>query len=94
MACTSPPALAIDATRERLALTFPPGWLDAHPLSREDLLQQTERLDRVGIEMVIDEIVTDGEAPTVVAPRPKKEKKKKRKKDKKLAGQGKKGKKG
>lgn len=78
------PVLGIDATLDRLALTFPPGWLEAHPLSMEDLVQQVERFKRVGMELVLGEVPVPTSGPAEPAVEPKKKKDKdKDKKDKK-----------
>lgn len=41
------------AERGRLALRFAGGWLDHNPLTREDLLQERQRLTAVGIELEV-----------------------------------------
>lgn len=65
------PAFEVIVTPTSLTLTLPPGWLDAHPLSREDLHQQIERFDRVGVALKIGEVQLE-------APATKKKKKKKK----------------
>ncbi len=42
------------AQDNRLVLTFPHGWLDAHPLTGEDLSRESEYLKRVGIELTVN----------------------------------------
>ncbi len=72
------PMLRIDATFDRVAITFPPGWLEAHPLSTEDLAQQVDRFRRVGLALEIAEIPGESDKPK----KKKKKKKDKKKKDK------------
>jgi exopolyphosphatase/guanosine-5'-triphosphate,3'-diphosphate pyrophosphatase len=45
------PPIAVVATERGLALSFPPGWLDAHPLTAADLAQEREYLGRAGLEI-------------------------------------------
>jgi exopolyphosphatase/guanosine-5'-triphosphate,3'-diphosphate pyrophosphatase len=45
------PALGLAAAGARLDLAFPPGWLDAHPLTRADLEEEAGILAGVGIEL-------------------------------------------
>jgi exopolyphosphatase/guanosine-5'-triphosphate,3'-diphosphate pyrophosphatase len=45
------PPLAVGATLKGLALSFPRGWLTAHPLTAADLAQEREYLARAGHEV-------------------------------------------
>lgn len=67
------PALDIDASRKRLSIGFPPGWLDAHPLSLEDLAQQGSQLARLGFTLEFRDFPAESK-------KAKKDKKKKKKK--------------
>lgn len=44
------PTFGVRADRKGLALEFPEGWLDEHPLSRADLMGEVEELARVDLE--------------------------------------------
>ena len=66
------PALDIDAKSDRVAITFPPGWLDRHPMSLGDLAQQSRQLARLGVALEFTELGA--------AKKDKKDKKKKKKK--------------
>jgi exopolyphosphatase/guanosine-5'-triphosphate,3'-diphosphate pyrophosphatase len=46
-----PPPIAAKARRRGLSLTFPAGWLAAHPLTRADLKQERGYLAAVGVEL-------------------------------------------
>ena len=43
------PGVAALAKGESLSVAFPPGWLDAHPLTRADLEQERAYLDAAGV---------------------------------------------
>lgn len=45
------PVPEIDATRRKLRLGFPPGWLESHPLTRADLEQETRYLAALGLKL-------------------------------------------
>ena len=45
------PGVAALARGESLSVAFPPGWLDAHPLTRADLEQEQAYLADAGIEL-------------------------------------------
>jgi exopolyphosphatase/guanosine-5'-triphosphate,3'-diphosphate pyrophosphatase len=45
------PALALDAAKDGLELTFPPGWLDDNPLTAADLEQEQQWLRARGFEL-------------------------------------------
>lgn len=49
--CT--PAVRAGASAETLALTFPPGWLEAHPLSCRELEVEVGQLARAGIRLEV-----------------------------------------
>lgn len=46
------PAIAVDASERGVEISFPRGWLPAHPLTAADLAQEREYLSRVGIRLV------------------------------------------
>jgi exopolyphosphatase/guanosine-5'-triphosphate,3'-diphosphate pyrophosphatase len=48
------PPLRVEAAPSRLTLTFPPGWLDARPLTRADLEGEAALLARGGVELVLE----------------------------------------
>jgi len=52
------PAVQARAEGRRLRLTFPAGWLDAHPLSAADLDQEAEYLRPAGIELQYADALT------------------------------------
>ena len=62
-----------------MVIAFPPGWLEGHPLSSEDLAQQGTQLARLGFTLEFTDLATGEDAKR----RAKKEKKKKKKKEKK-----------
>lgn len=45
------PALAITATRRKLRLEFPAGWLESHPLTRADLEQEARYLEALDLKL-------------------------------------------
>jgi exopolyphosphatase/guanosine-5'-triphosphate,3'-diphosphate pyrophosphatase len=47
----APKVEVIEATDKRLALLFPGGWLDTHPLTRADLDEEAEYLKKVHVEL-------------------------------------------
>lgn len=49
-----PPA-TLAAKGSRLRLSFDPGWLDAHPLTRADLAREAELLGKAGYELVVSD---------------------------------------
>lgn len=57
------PALGLRVEQQRLMLTFPAGWLDAHPLTRADLELEATELHRAGFALSI------GCRPSSVEPR-------------------------
>jgi exopolyphosphatase / guanosine-5'-triphosphate,3'-diphosphate pyrophosphatase len=46
-----PPALEIEASRRKLRLQFPAGWLDLHPLTRADLEQEARYLAVIELKL-------------------------------------------
>ena len=48
------PTPAINVSEDLVRLTFPPGWLDEHPLTRADLLDEREVLRAAGYELAVD----------------------------------------
>jgi len=47
------PEIELVAGKNSLALEFPPGWLDQHPLTQADLNNETERLKRVEFNLTV-----------------------------------------
>jgi exopolyphosphatase/guanosine-5'-triphosphate,3'-diphosphate pyrophosphatase len=47
------PDISVKTTPHALALSFPAGWLEAHPLTEADLQQEAEYLQTIGIELKI-----------------------------------------
>jgi exopolyphosphatase / guanosine-5'-triphosphate,3'-diphosphate pyrophosphatase len=47
----APPPLELAATRRKLQLSFPPGWLDSHPLTRADLEQEARHLSALDLKL-------------------------------------------
>jgi len=45
------PELKLDAVKKTLALRFPDGWLDDHPLTRADLATEASYLDAAGYQL-------------------------------------------
>jgi len=45
------PALEIRASRRKLRLGFPPGWLESHPLTRADLEQEARYLSALDLKL-------------------------------------------
>lgn len=54
-----PVAMQIDETR--ISVTFEAGWLDSRPLTRMDLELESERLDKAGLALNVDEQPTQPE---------------------------------
>lgn len=52
------PPLQLQADGSRLTLLFPPGWLDAHPLTRADLEQEAAYLEKAGVRLQVGEATT------------------------------------
>jgi exopolyphosphatase/guanosine-5'-triphosphate,3'-diphosphate pyrophosphatase len=48
------PPIEAHASGNRLSLTFPEGWLGAHPLSARELEVEVDQLARAGIELELD----------------------------------------
>jgi exopolyphosphatase / guanosine-5'-triphosphate,3'-diphosphate pyrophosphatase len=46
-----PPALEIEASRRKLRLQFPAGWLDLHPLTHADLEQEARYLAAIDLKL-------------------------------------------
>jgi exopolyphosphatase / guanosine-5'-triphosphate,3'-diphosphate pyrophosphatase len=46
-----PPPLGITATRRKLRLVFPEGWLESHPLTRADLEQEARYLSALDLKL-------------------------------------------
>lgn len=57
---SSMPDFALDAGDERLRLSLPPGWLASNPLSARGLERQQRQLEKLGIELVLDEFSSPG----------------------------------
>ncbi|MBC7983877.1 MAG: exopolyphosphatase, partial [Candidatus Obscuribacterales bacterium] len=51
---STPPKIALHAKARGLALEFPRGWLDTHPLTQADLEQEVESLREVGFRLRVD----------------------------------------
>jgi exopolyphosphatase/guanosine-5'-triphosphate,3'-diphosphate pyrophosphatase len=47
------PEISVKAALNALALSFPSGWLETHPLTEADLQQEAEYLQTIGIELKI-----------------------------------------
>jgi exopolyphosphatase / guanosine-5'-triphosphate,3'-diphosphate pyrophosphatase len=47
----SPPLLQIEASRRKLRLAFPEGWLEAHPLTLADLEQEARYLEAIDLKL-------------------------------------------
>lgn len=52
-AATVPRGLELSMAGQRLRLRLPEGWLERHPLTREDLLQEKALLGAVGLELSV-----------------------------------------
>ena len=48
---TEAPVPTIGGATGMVALSFPPGWLDEHPLTRADLMQEAEYLAAAGVKL-------------------------------------------
>ena len=48
---TPVPPLSVEATKRKLRLNFPPGWLDTRPLTRADLEQEARYLGALDIKL-------------------------------------------
>ena len=48
---TEAPVPTIEGATGMVALNFPPGWLDEHPLTRADLMQEAEYLAAAGVKL-------------------------------------------
>ncbi|MCC5863492.1 MAG: Ppx/GppA family phosphatase [Wenzhouxiangella sp.] len=46
----------VSANAELLSLALPTGWLDAHPLTRQDLEFEQQQLERIGIALTLREL--------------------------------------
>jgi exopolyphosphatase / guanosine-5'-triphosphate,3'-diphosphate pyrophosphatase len=46
-----PPPIGVEATRRKLKLAFPEGWLEAHPLTLADLEQEARYLVAAGLKL-------------------------------------------
>lgn len=51
------PSFEVDASEDSLTLRLPPGWLDAHPLTRADLATEAHRTAQAGISLHVDDAV-------------------------------------
>ena len=47
------PEIRLQARGERLAITFPPGWLEEHPLTQADLKQEHDYFQAAGYQLVL-----------------------------------------
>ncbi len=47
------PDIQLQARGDRLAITFPPGWLEEHPLTQADLEQEQDYFQSAGYELVL-----------------------------------------
>ncbi|HIL22348.1 exopolyphosphatase [Alcanivorax sp. VBW004] len=47
------PEIRLQARGERLAITFPPGWLEEHPLTQADLEQEHDYFQAAGYQLVL-----------------------------------------
>ena len=56
------PLVAVEAEGATLRLTFPPGWIDAHPLTRADLVEEKRALRRVGVALDLAEAAEAAQA--------------------------------
>jgi len=52
-AASVPRRMTLRCNGQRLRLQLPAGWLDRHPLTREDLLQEKSLLAAVGLDLVV-----------------------------------------
>jgi len=52
-AADAAPQCVLRAKKERLTLAFPDGWLEAHPLSETDLLNEANHAGSLGFELVL-----------------------------------------
>jgi len=50
------PDFSLGVDEDRMRLGLPPGWLDAHPLSRRSLDYQTRQLAKLGLKLELDDI--------------------------------------
>jgi exopolyphosphatase/guanosine-5'-triphosphate,3'-diphosphate pyrophosphatase len=50
----APPPVALRARESTLALGFPPGWLEAHPLTLADLAEETSALREIGLRLTLE----------------------------------------
>ncbi len=48
------PAIRIKAAGERITLEFGPGWLGEHPLTRADLVRESQFLDGIGFDLEVE----------------------------------------
>jgi exopolyphosphatase/guanosine-5'-triphosphate,3'-diphosphate pyrophosphatase len=48
------PDFALEAGPDSLSFTFPPDWLEQHPLTARELAAEQEVLAKVGLELQID----------------------------------------
>jgi exopolyphosphatase/guanosine-5'-triphosphate,3'-diphosphate pyrophosphatase len=48
---TPPPPIRIEASKRKLQLQFPGGWLDSHPLTRADLEQEARHLTALDLKL-------------------------------------------
>ena len=56
------PELELAASKKKLALSFPAGWLADHPLTGADLEQERTFLKAAGIKLKVGELKGDGSA--------------------------------
>ena len=47
------PDFALDAGPNSLSFTFPPDWLEQHPLTARELAQEQELMAKMALELVI-----------------------------------------
>jgi exopolyphosphatase/guanosine-5'-triphosphate,3'-diphosphate pyrophosphatase len=48
------PRLAVEPDWSRMSLSFPDGWVESHPLTLADLIQERRILSAVGIDLVVN----------------------------------------
>jgi exopolyphosphatase/guanosine-5'-triphosphate,3'-diphosphate pyrophosphatase len=52
---TDSPALAVRADADAIDVTLPPRWLNDHPLSRDELQRERDRIAQVGVQMAFSD---------------------------------------
>jgi exopolyphosphatase/guanosine-5'-triphosphate,3'-diphosphate pyrophosphatase len=61
------PAISLRVERQRMYLSFPPDWLDEHPLTHADLQMEARLLCKAGFELRLGR-AAPAAAPTPLAP--------------------------